>query len=135
MELEALARSVQVNDDYPVSIIENGPDQVSDMDTQPLILAILEDLEADTDKALIARRFHNSLARLILLACENVRATTELRTVALSGGVFQNRLLTTTSISLLEGAGFRVLTHKQVPCNDGGISLGQAAVAHFIRLD
>jgi hydrogenase maturation protein HypF len=52
-----------------------------------------------------------------------------LSTVALSGGVFQNSLLITRCLDGLEGAGFRVLTHRQVPPNDGGISLGQAAVA------
>ena len=52
-----------------------------------------------------------------------------LGTVALSGGVFQNVLLTTAVVRLLRAAGFTVLTHSQVPCNDGGISLGQAVVA------
>ena len=51
--------------------------------------------------------------------------------VALSGGLFQNRLLLNKTASLLEKSGFQVFTHKQVPCNDGGISLGQAVIANF----
>jgi hydrogenase maturation protein HypF len=57
--------------------------------------------------------------------------STGINQVAVSGGVFQNRLLLRTVMSLLEYAGFSVLTHKQVPCNDGGISLGQAVIANF----
>jgi hydrogenase maturation protein HypF len=52
-----------------------------------------------------------------------------LSTVALSGGVFQNLLLLSETVARLEGRGFRVLTHRQVPANDGGISLGQAVIA------
>ncbi|GAH12059.1 unnamed protein product, partial [marine sediment metagenome] len=51
--------------------------------------------------------------------------------VALSGGVFQNRLLLRKTINLLENNGFQVFTHRQVPCNDGGIALGQAVIANF----
>ncbi|MDD5205816.1 MAG: hypothetical protein PHS17_10365, partial [Desulfobacterales bacterium] len=56
---------------------------------------------------------------------------TGLRRVALSGGTFQNRVLLKLTRSLLEEEGFQVATHREVPCNDGGISLGQAVVAHF----
>jgi hydrogenase maturation protein HypF len=69
------------------------------------------------------------VARLIEEACVIVRDRRGLDTVALSGGVFQNLLLATETVARLEARGFRVLTHAQVPCNDGGISLGQAVVA------
>jgi hydrogenase maturation protein HypF len=62
-------------------------------------------------------------------ACGLLRDRSGLGTVALSGGVFQNLLLLGTVVDLLEGRGFRVLTHSRVPPNDGGISLGQAVVA------
>jgi hydrogenase maturation protein HypF len=56
---------------------------------------------------------------------------TGIRHVALSGGTFQNRLLLRTVVPLLESSGLTVFTHKQVPCNDGGISLGQAVAGSF----
>jgi hydrogenase maturation protein HypF len=63
------------------------------------------------------------------VVCDALRARHRLSTVALSGGVFQNALLTERTVRGLEEIGFRVLTHTRVPCNDGGISFGQAVVA------
>jgi hydrogenase maturation protein HypF len=63
--------------------------------------------------------------------CGWIAAETGLQTVALSGGCFQNRLLLALVLPRLEQHGFRPLLHRHVPCNDGGISLGQAALAHF----
>jgi hydrogenase maturation protein HypF len=64
-------------------------------------------------------------------ACERIASTTGIRTAALSGGCFQNRLLLSLTVPRLRAAGFQVLLHRQVPCNDGGLSLGQAVIAHF----
>jgi hydrogenase maturation protein HypF len=94
-----------------------------------LIAAAAEDLKAGTSREVIAARFHLGVADAVLAACVALRDKYELDTVALSGGVFQNVLLTTAVVHLLGRAGFTVLTHSQVPCNDGGISLGQAVVA------
>jgi hydrogenase maturation protein HypF len=69
------------------------------------------------------------VAAAIAAVCSTLRDRSGLRVVALSGGVFQNLLLSTLAVGRLEDMGFRVLTHSQVPCNDGGISLGQAVVA------
>jgi hydrogenase maturation protein HypF len=80
-------------------------------------------------REVIAARFHNGLAGLIAACCELLRERTGLTTAALSGGVFQNLLLLETVTGLLEARGFAVLTHSRVPCNDGGVSLGQAVVA------
>jgi hydrogenase maturation protein HypF len=63
--------------------------------------------------------------------CHLIAHETGIKQVALSGGVFQNRLLLRKTASLLESDGFQVFAHKQVPCNDGGISLGQAVIANF----
>jgi hydrogenase maturation protein HypF len=79
----------------------------------------------------IAWRFHKTMAGMIVTVCLRIAAETGLQTVALSGGCFQNRLLLKLVVPDLERAGFRVLLHRQVPCNDGGISLGQAVLAHF----
>ena len=81
---------------------------------------------AAADETGPAYLFHGRLARWTLAACEKARTTTHLSTVALSGGVFQNSLLTRLTKKLLTEADFTVLTHRQVPPNDGGISLGQA---------
>jgi hydrogenase maturation protein HypF len=99
------------------------------VDVPLLIRALVEDLRAGVTVPVIAARFHNALADVVLAVCQRLRDEHDLSTVALSGGVFQNSLLMTGVLDRLEHHGFEVLTHRQVPCNDGGISLGQAAVA------
>jgi hydrogenase maturation protein HypF len=94
-----------------------------------LIRAVTDDLAAGTDISVISARFHNGVAAMIEAGCLLLRERHGLATVALSGGVFQNLLLLHRTVSRLEGSGFRVLVHSRVPCNDGGISFGQAVVA------
>jgi hydrogenase maturation protein HypF len=94
-----------------------------------LINAAVEDLAVGVPRQIIAARFHNGLAALIENACLLLREQYGLNTVALSGGVFQNLLLLRQTLTRLEARGFTVLTHSRVPCNDGGISLGQAVIA------
>ena len=94
-----------------------------------LVAAVVDDLLAGTDPAVVAARFHNGVAMAVVEACTALRERTRLATVALSGGVFQNLLLLGRVVAWLEERGFRVLTHSRVPPNDAGISLGQAAVA------
>ncbi len=79
------------------------------------------------DIGLLAYDFHRALSELIRISCVELRERTKLDTVALSGGVFQNRLLVTLTKAALEKAGFRVLLHSVIPPNDGGICVGQAA--------
>ncbi|WP_245667976.1 carbamoyltransferase HypF [Actinomadura macra] len=94
-----------------------------------LVGEVVDDLRAGTAVPVIAARFHNGVAALTVEAAARVRDATGLGTVALSGGVFQNMFLLERAVSGLREAGFEVLTHHRVPPNDGGISLGQAAVA------
>jgi hydrogenase maturation protein HypF len=94
-----------------------------------LVRAATDDLRAGAAPAVIAARFHNGVAALIEDGCVLLRERHGLGTVALSGGVFQNLILAHQVVARLEGRGFRVLVHSRVPCNDGGISLGQAVVA------
>jgi hydrogenase maturation protein HypF len=96
-----------------------------------LVEAIQADLGRDVSRGEIGWRFHWTMAKVILSVCEEIAGETGLRTVALSGGCFQNRLLLRLAVPRLQEAGFRVLLHNQVPCNDGGISLGQAVLAHW----
>jgi len=95
------------------------------LDWQPLVEAVLEDLRRGTDRSIIAARFHNALVEAILAVAQRVGE----ERVALTGGCFQNRWLTERTAQRLREAGFRVLLHRQVPPNDGGISLGQVVVA------
>ena len=74
-------------------------------------------------------RFHRAVVNLVVQLADRLRVTQGLQTVALSGGVFQNALLLEGCIEHLESDGFEVLWHRDVPTNDGGLALGQAAVA------
>jgi hydrogenase maturation protein HypF len=93
-----------------------------------LVRAAAEDLLAGVRRDLIAARFHNGVAAAIEAGCVLARERSGLRRVALSGGVFQNLVLLRETERRLAAHGFTVLTHSRVPCNDGGISLGQAVV-------
>lgn len=99
------------------------------LDVVPMIQAIVQDLLQRQAAPLIAWRFHASLAEMLAQAARVVRQQTGLDTLALSGGVFQNRLLLELLIARLRGMGFTVYINRRVPPNDGGISLGQAAIA------
>ena len=107
---------------------ENGVRVVS---LKNIFAGILDDLGHGVSRADIASTFHHSIAHMIAQMCQMLAKDTGITWVALSGGVFQNRLLLKLSRHYLEQAGMRVLTHKEVPCNDGGVSLGQAVIANF----
>jgi hydrogenase maturation protein HypF len=125
VELEQLADPAETSA-YPVAIEDGDPFQLA---TAGLVRAVVADLRAGVSPAVVAARFHNGLADAAVIACRRVREATGLEVVALSGGVFQNVLLTERLCAGLRAGGFRVLTHSRVPTNDGGISLGQAVVA------
>jgi hydrogenase maturation protein HypF len=82
---------------------------------------------------LIARRVHNTIARATTDLCEKIRTASGNNRVVLSGGSFQNKLLTEGIFSGLVDKGFEVFTHRLVPPNDGGLALGQAVVAGSIK--
>jgi hydrogenase maturation protein HypF len=125
VELEQLADPFE-RGSYRAGLSPGEPFLVAGAD---LVRAAAGDLARGVPPPVIAARFHHGVARLIEEACAVVRDQRGLDTVALSGGVFQNLLLATETVARLEARGFRVLTQAQVPCNDGGISLGQAVVA------
>lgn len=93
-----------------------------------LVEAALADVDAGVPTPVVAARFHNGLAAAVAEVCDLIRRESGLQTVALSGGVFQNVVLVERCVAGLEASGFKVLTHRRVPPNDGGVSLGQAAV-------
>jgi hydrogenase maturation protein HypF len=125
VELEQRADPFE-RDSYRAGLSPGEPFQVAGAD---LVRAAAGDLARGVAPPVIAARFHHGVAQLIEEACVVVRDRRGLDTVALSGGVFQNLLLASETVARLEARGFRVLTQAQVPCNDGGISLGQAVVA------
>jgi hydrogenase maturation protein HypF len=125
IELEQLASPGEAGS-YPVRT--SGADVLRVHGTD-LVRAVANDIAAGVDAGIIAARFHNSVADMIIKTCEELRERSGLGTVALSGGVFQNARLVASVVGRLEERGFAVLTHSRVPCNDGGISLGQAVVA------
>ena len=93
--------------------------------------AVIQDLNNQVSKSDIAAKFHNSIRLLVLEICGKVSRETGCRTVALSGGVWQNKFLVSRAIKDLEELNYTVLTHQHVPANDGGIALGQALIANF----
>ena len=125
IELEQLA-DVHERGAYRAPVEPGEPFAVRGAD---LIAAIVDDLGHGTSREVIAARFHHAIAALIADGCLLLRERHGLSTVALSGGVFQNLLLLRAAAARLQARGFRVLVHSRVPCNDGGISLGQAVIA------
>ena len=130
VELEGHADEDTNESGYPFGLIEatdkNQPIQIS---PTPMWRAILSDLASSTTQNKISNRFHAGLARAWTEAALHARAHTGLTTVALSGGVFHNRLFTKLLRRQLEAAGFSVLAHSRVSPGDGGLSYGQAAIA------
>ena len=96
----------------------------------PIIRRVVADLIAEVPPGTISARFHAALANLILTMAQLLRDRYKLNRVVMSGGVFQNWALLNAARQNLSAAGFEVFTHNRVPTNDGGICLGQAAVAN-----
>ncbi|HUB69807.1 MAG TPA: carbamoyltransferase HypF [Acidimicrobiales bacterium] len=95
-----------------------------------IVRQVAEDVLAGTEVPVVSARFHNTVVNAVARSCSRARDLSGgIATVALSGGVFQNVLLTLRAAQALEDRGFEVLLHSQVPPNDGGLSLGQAAIA------
>jgi len=114
---------------YPYRIIEDEGIRIAQL--SDLLSGVIEDLEGGIARGRISVKFHNTVAQMVNEMCHVIANETGIRQVALSGGVFQNRLLLRKTVSLLESSGLQIFTHRQVPCNDGGISLGQAVIANF----
>ncbi len=100
----------------------------------PLLAGVLDDLEAGEDAGAVGARLHATVTAVVLESCRRVRTGTGLAAVALVGGVFQNRLLSDLCENDLAADGFELLPAGLVPGNDGGVALGQAAVAGYTVL-
>jgi len=114
---------------YPFSIIEYQGMRLVKLGE--LFNTVVQDVKNQVPIPIISLKFHNTVAQIITKMCKLIATETGIAQVALSGGVFQNRLLLKLATAALDREGFSVLTHHLVPCNDGGISLGQAVIANF----
>jgi len=101
------------------------------IDPKPMFEAIISDLHNEVSKNTLAAKFHNSIVQNSVEICKTIRDEMNINTVALSGGVWQNRILLINTIKKLKNERFDVMIHKNVPANDGGISLGQILVTSF----
>ena len=126
IELEALAERGEAGAPYRYLVHDR---ECYELDLVPCLAEICGDLARGREKADIAAAFHLTLCRAVSDVCARVRCESGLERVVLSGGVFQNRLLTEQLSGLLCANGFQVFCHRLVPPNDGGLALGQAAIA------
>jgi hydrogenase maturation protein HypF len=138
MELEAAAEKWLVSPEakqnpYPFSIAAAADPKIPCIDPAPMWQAVLEDLTTTGPAELMAARFHHGLARAIADMVRHIRRNNESAAaatqIALTGGCFQNKILLEQVQSLLQADGLTCLLHARVPANDGGLALGQAAIA------
>lgn len=127
MRLEAAADAGGSDGGYGFELC--GAGERIEVDTRPFVRGVAGDAARGVPAAIIAGRFHAGLAEAVAAVCTHLRKSSGYETVALSGGVFLNRRLTREVAVRLTSGGFRVLRHHRVPPNDGGLSLGQLAVA------
>ena len=106
----------------------SGPDGIK-LNLGEMLKELLEDLRQQIPTGIISAKFHNSLASALFGMAQKAKEQTNLNAVAVSGGVFCNRYLANRVIGLLQKAGFEVLFNHKFPSNDGGVSVGQAAIA------
>ncbi|WP_423237338.1 hypothetical protein [Clostridium tetanomorphum] len=92
---------------------------------------MLKDLFHSVEKGVIAKKFHNTIIELTVDMCKKIRNVYRIDKVALSGGVFQNNILILGTVKKLQEEGFKVYTHSKIPCNDGGVSLGQLIIGNY----
>jgi len=122
IELETIAAE-DVADGYAFAL------EADTVDFRPAIERIVAEVRGGTSAAVIAARFHNTVADAVVEICRRLRAEEKLNRVCLSGGTFQNMKLLARTLAGLRRLNFDVFIHAQVPPNDGGIALGQAVIA------
>lgn len=122
---------------YTITVTKNTATETSTaqdtsvllFDAAPVFAALLDDMAASVPVSLIARRFHDAFVGAVVSAAEFVRALYGIETVVLAGGVFMNRYLLEHALTELSTAGFTAAISRDLPPNDGSISLGQAVIA------
>jgi hydrogenase maturation protein HypF len=114
---------------YSFKIIKSSNGYI--IDPAPIFKQIVSDFKDKQPKEKMAYKFHLATAEMVRKTCLLLRKDTGIKKVALSGGVWQNKLLLKTTLDLLYKEGFMVLTQKNISCSDSGISLGQAVIANY----
>lgn len=127
IELEMALDSAANERGYPFDLLEQTDAIV--IGTRPLFQELVRDVILDLPLGIVSARFHNGLVRVFLKVANTLRDWRQLNRVCLSGGTFNNCYLTENLSTALRNAGFEVFTQAEVPCGDGGLSLGQALVA------
>ncbi len=133
VELEWLSAGVAADCVYPFELVQPTTGDSGEpliIDIRPLICAVADDLNREVSAARIGRRFHSTMVEIVAAVCGKIRADGGPGAVVLSGGVFLNALLSCEVGDRLGANGFAVFRHRLVPPNDGGLSLGQLAVAN-----
>jgi hydrogenase maturation protein HypF len=127
IELEMVMDTIPDESAYNFEIEHNGATAV--IGTRPLFDALIRDIQKGHPASIISKRFHNGLIAMFTRVAENIRDSTSLNRVCLSGGTFHNTYLLENLTERLRSRAFEVFTHGEVPAGDGGLSLGQALVA------
>jgi hydrogenase maturation protein HypF len=132
IELEMAAVGVETEASYPFDIDVEGGHKVIRL--HRLFQGLIADINEGVKVPEASARFHNTMVDIICKTCEIIRTESGLVAVALSGGCFMNRRLLRQTTERLSAMRFKVYSHREVPTNDGGISLGQVAVAaHYVK--
>ena len=128
IELEMAVRE-GISESYPFEIGASSPWEI---DLRPAIERLVLDIQMKLSVNSMAAKFHNTIVAVIVVMCRRLRETDGLNLVCLSGGTFQNGYLLQRLVPALRSSAFEVYLNRQVPNNDGGIALGQAAVANAV---
>ncbi len=127
MALESLVEP-GIDDSYEFDLHRDGVEPLQ-LDLRRTLMHVVGDVRSEQAPAVISAKFHNTLAEALLAMAKAARGDSRLEIAALSGGVFCNRVLTSRLVARLKQEGFAVLLNRDVPANDGGLALGQAAIA------
>jgi hydrogenase maturation protein HypF len=132
IEFEAAIAGENESTGYPFELRPDGSSWI--VDTRPLFAAVVNDLKCGVLAGIVSRRFHEGFVDVLARVSGLIHAKTGLQNICLSGGSFQNVFLLEHLKQRLEADGLNVFTHSEVPCGDGGLSLGQALVAAHMSL-
>lgn len=132
IDLEMIAAESE-HPPYQFYVGHQSDNKVFILSFKETIKEIIYDIAHGISSAIISRRFHETIAMAVTMACQSIRENNGIAEIVLSGGSFQNRLLLKTVFQHLTAANFRVYTHKIVPANDGGLCLGQALAGRSIH--